>query len=180
MISRKKQILINCLLYSVLAFYIVLLICILFRQRHAARSANWIPLRGILAFLTGTDLTTGSTAQAVFIKGLALSNLLGNIVIFVPVGVYAHLLSKKKAAWRSVLLVVAISMAVEVVQYVFMLGIGDIDDVILNGIGGLAGVLVYQGIYRLCRADDWKARCITAAAAPIAGVLSFLILIGLN
>ena len=78
------------------------------------------------------------------------------------------------------MLVVAISMAVEVVQYVFMLGIGDIDDVILNGIGGLAGVLVYQGIYRLCRADDWKARCITAAAAPIAGVLSFLILIGLN
>ncbi len=179
MVSSKRKILINCLLYSVLAFYILLLICILFRQRHGARAANLIPLRGIISFLTGCDLVSGTTDSG-FLRGLALSNLLGNIVIFVPMGVYANLLSKKKAVWRSVLLVVIISMAAEVIQYAFMLGIGDVDDVILNGIGGLMGVLLYQGLYRLCKADDWKARCITAAAAPIAGALSFLVLIGMN
>ncbi len=179
MVSSKRKILINCLLYSVLAFYILLLICILFRQRHGARAANLIPLRGIISFLTGCDLVSGTTDSG-FLRGLALSNLLGNIVIFVPMGVYANLLSKKKAVWRSVLLVVIISMAAEVIQYAFMLGIGDVDDVILTGIGGLMGVLLYQGLYRLCKADDWKARCITAAAAPIAGALSFLVLIGMN
>ena len=180
MISRKKQILINCLLYSVLAFYIVLLICILFRQRHAARSANWIPLRGILAFLTGTDLTTGSTAQAVFIKGLALSNLLGNIVIFVPLGVYVALFHKDKAVWKNTLWVVLASVAAEAAQFAFKTGIGDIDDVLLNTLGGLLGVLLCRGIYWLCKNEDFKARCVVAFMAPLAGMLCFGILLLMN
>lgn len=179
MASKKRHILINLLLYSVMAFYVVLLVCILFRQRHTARSVNLIPLRGIISFLTGKDLVSGTTDSA-FLQGLALSNLLGNIVIFVPLGVYVNLLSRDKAIWKSVLVIVMVSIAVEVVQYVFMLGIGDIDDVILNGIGGLAGVLLYKGLYRLCKADDDRARCVTAVAAPIAGALSFLILILVN
>ena len=179
MASKKRHILINLLLYSAMIFYVVLLVCILFRQRHIARSANLIPLRGIISFLTGKDLVSGTTDSA-FLQGLALSNLLGNIVIFVPLGVYVNLLSRDRAIWKSVLAIVMVSIVVEVVQYVFMLGIGDIDDVILNCIGGLVGVLLYKGLYRLCKADDDRARCVTAVAAPIAGALSFLILILVN
>lgn len=178
-IKRKKR-LINILLYSVAVFYILLLLLILFRQRHAVRSVNLIPLRGILAFLTGTDLTTGSTAQAVFIKGLALSNLLGNIIIFVPLGVYVTLFHKDKAVWKNTLWVVLASVAAEAAQFAFKMGIGDIDDVLLNTLGGLLGVLLCRGIYRVCKNEDFKARCVVAFMAPLVGVLSFGILLFMN
>lgn len=178
--TKKKTVFINILLYGVFGFYILLLLLILFRQHHTVRSVNLVPLRGILAFLTGTDLTTGSTAQAVFIKGLALSNILGNIVIFVPLGVYAVLFNKNKGIGRNTLLVTLVSLAAEAIQFVFKLGIGDVDDVLLNTLGGLLGVLLCRGIYRVCKNNDFKARCVVAVMAPLVGALSFGILIFMN
>ena len=172
-IKRKKR-LINILLYSVAVFYILLLLLILFRQRHAVRSVNLIPLRGITAFLTG------SMENAWFIRGFALSNILGNIVIFVPLGVYVTLFHKDKAVWKNTLWVVLASVAVEVGQFAFKMGIGDIDDVVLNGLGGLLGVLLCRGIYRVCKNEDFKVRCTVAVMAPLVGVLSFGILLFMN
>ena len=178
-IKRKKR-LINILLYSVAVFYILLLLLILFRQRHAVRSVNLIPLRGITAFLTGKDLVTGSMENAWFIRGFALSNILGNIVIFVPLGVYLTLFHKDKAVWKNTLWVVLASVAAEAAQFAFKMGIGDIDDVILNGLGGLLGVLLCRGIYRVCKNEDFKVRCTVAVMAPLVGVLSFGILLFMN
>lgn len=178
--TDRKKILINVLLYGVAVLYILLLLLILFRQHHARRSLNLVPLRGIIAFLTGKDLATGSTARAEFIKGLALSNLLGNIVIFVPLGVYVALFHKDKAVWKNTLRVVLASVAVEAAQFAFKMGIGDIDDVLLNGLGGLLGVLLCRGIYRMCKNEDFKARCAVAVMAPLVGALSFGILLFMN
>lgn len=178
--TERKKALVNILLYVVFAFYIVLLVLILFRQHHTTRSVNFIPLRSILAFLTGRDLATGSTAYSEFIQGLALSNILGNIVIFIPLGVYVTLFNKDKSVWKNTLWVVLVSVAVEAVQFACKLGIGDIDDVLLNGLGGLLGVLLCWGIYLLCKGDHFKTRCVTAVCAPAAGIISFAILIFLN
>lgn len=178
--EAKNRRFITILLYGVFAFYIVLLALILFRQHHAARSVNLIPLRGIISYLTGMDLVSGSGIDPSFLRGLGLSNILGNIVIFVPLGVYITLFSRDKRVWKNALLVVAASLVVETVQVIFRMGIGDIDDVILNGIGGLLGVLLCRWIYRLCKADGFKARFAVAVLAPVVGVLSFTVLILLN
>lgn len=172
-----KHRVVSVLLYGVFAFYILLLGLALFGKYHGPRSGNLVPLRSILAFITGTDLATGSTVYADFIRGLALSNILGNIVLFIPLGVYITLFNKDKSIWKNTLLVTAASVAVELVQFIFILGIGDIDDVLLNGLGGLLGVLLCRGLYRLCKGRDEKARGVVAVLAPAAGILSFAVLI---
>lgn len=171
---RKKGIFINCLLYGVFVFYVALLILILFRTRHLERSINLIPLRGIISFLSGNDLVSNKDS-AVVLRTFAISNLIGNIVIFIPLGVYITLFSKNKGVWKNTLIIIIISTLAEIIQVVFRFGIGDIDDIILNGIGGLVGILIYRWLLLMCK-DDLKARHMIAIFAPIAGIASFAIL----
>ena len=75
---------------------------------------------------------------------IAVINLLGNIIAFIPLGLFLSLLFKKyvkikNAFWVSFTL----SMLIEVVQLVFSIGYCDIDDVILNVFGSLLGVVLY-------------------------------------
>lgn len=174
--DKKVRILLtDTLLYGVFAFYLAVLVLILFRQHHSVRSFNLIPLRGIISYLTGVDLISGMEDPA-FLRGLALSNLLGNIVIFIPLGLYLTLLNSKKEIWRNTLWVAAASAAAEVLQFTFLLGVGDIDDVILNTLGGLAGVLLCRWLYRLCKNDEQKTRRAVTAFVPVAGTVGLVIL----
>lgn len=73
-----------------------------------------------------------------------LFNAVGNVVLFVPLGILAFYLL------RNVRQVVAVgfglSLAIEVLQYVFSLGITDTDDLMLNTLGALVGALVARWI----------------------------------
>jgi glycopeptide antibiotics resistance protein len=166
------------LLYGVFAIYILLLLLILFRTKHLTRSVNLIPFRGIFSFLTGVDLVSGKDSS-ILLHTFALSNLLSNILIFVPLGIYTTLFNSDKRIFKNALLIIAISISVEVIQFVCKLGIGDIDDVILNGIGGLIGIVICRLLYLMFK-DDIKVRCIIAIIAPIGGVLSLGMLIFYN
>ncbi|QCR33468.1 VanZ family protein [Lysinibacillus sp. SGAir0095] len=70
-----------------------------------------------------------------------LSNLLGNIGLFAPFGMFLILLSKNKG--MSIIGVLALSFSLslylECLQIIFSLGIFDVDDLILNTSGGLLG-----------------------------------------
>lgn len=100
---------------------------------------------------------------------------MGNIVIFVPLGVYITLFSKNKGIWKNTLLIMLVSTLVEIIQVIFKFGIGDIDDIILNTIGGFFGILIYRLVLLMCK-DDLMARCMIAFLAPIDGIASFIIL----
>ena len=172
--KRKTNFYINLLLYGVFAFYILLLGLILFRTHHPTRSVNLVPFRGVVSYISGNDLVSGQDSAAV-LHAFAPINLLANIFIFVPCGVYITLFKKGKGIWKNVLWVFVISMVVEIVQFITKFGIGDIDDVILNSIGGLIGVLICRLLYLICN-DDFKVRGIIAILAPIVGIMSFVIL----
>ena len=152
--KRNTNFYINLLLYGVFAFYILLLGLILFRTHHQTRSVNLVPFWGVVSYISGNDLVSGQDSAAV-LHAFALLNLLANIFIFVPCGVYITLFRKGKGIWKNVLWIFVISTAVEIVQFIFKLGIGDIDDVILNTIGGLLGVLICRSLYLICK-DDFK------------------------
>lgn len=156
----------NILLYGVMAFYLLLLLAILFRTSHPVRSLNLLPFHSII------DYTAGNNQ---ILRSFAFTNLAGNIVIFVPLGVYLMMFSRSKKVWKNLLAVFVFSLTVEIIQYVFKLGIGDIDDIILNCLGGLLGILIYRIMLKLCRSDE-KVRRVVAVAAPVVGVLSFLFL----
>ncbi len=70
-----------------------------------------------------------------------LSNLVGNIVAFIPFGMFLLLLFKnKRISFIGVLaLSLSLSLYLECLQVVFSLGIFDVDDLILNTFGGLLG-----------------------------------------
>jgi glycopeptide antibiotics resistance protein len=81
-----------------------------------------------------------------------LSNLVGNIVAFIPFGMFLVFLSKNKG--MSFIGVFArsftLSLCIEYLQGVFSLGIFDVDDLILNTFGGLLGycaIKLYDKVY---------------------------------
>lgn len=116
--------------------YLVFLLKLLLFSRApgSERSLNLIP------FATISDyLFSGSAA----VKRFAIGNVIGNVVAFVPLGAFLPLLRHRTGIGTNLLVVVCASVAVEIVQGVFGLGASDIDDVILNTLGGLVGVLFF-------------------------------------
>lgn len=65
-------------------------------------------------------------------------NFPGNIIMFLPIGFFASLFLDKPRWWKSVLLTAALSLFVEVFQLFVSRGT-DVDDLILNALGGLLG-----------------------------------------
>ena len=67
-----------------------------------------------------------------------LINFPGNIIMFIPIGLFAGLLADKPAWYKSTLFAFFLSLFIEVFQLFVSRGT-DIDDLILNTIGGLIG-----------------------------------------
>ncbi|GMW00831.1 MAG: hypothetical protein AMXMBFR84_19680 [Candidatus Hydrogenedentota bacterium] len=102
--------------------------------------ANWVPFKTILPYLLGE-------------KGgfIALFNLGGNIVLFVPIGFVVPFVLRNMTWTKTLALALASPLAIEVVQGVFQLGIVDIDDVILNGLGIIIGYGAYRHVSKRMR-----------------------------
>ena len=69
-------------------------------------------------------------------------DLIGNIVLFIPFPFFLLLFFKVRNYQHSILIAVAASVTVETIQYIFKIGIADIDDVLLNTTGALLGLAV--------------------------------------
>lgn len=79
-------------------------------------------------------------------------NLAGNILGFIPMGIFLPSLFKKcKRGWVVVLYGFELSLFIECLQLLFKVGSFDVDDVILNTIGVALGYFVYFIIRRFRR-----------------------------
>jgi len=106
-----------------------------------------VPFQDLLRSLDGSGLGLQ----------LAVANLLGNVLLYVPVGLALRLRFPRIAPRRAMLIVILLSLFVEVGQAIEATGrTSDITDVIANGVGGWIGWLAGGAILR-------------AAAAPIRG-----------
>ena len=114
----------NISYWIVLLFYSYLLIDTVFFARDARRSINLIPFDMIAE------------------QGFTL-NVYGNILMFIPLGLYfANLM--KQFHFRKVLgAIIGTSLGIEVLQYILKRGASDIDDLLLNTVGGLIGLVIY-------------------------------------
>lgn len=164
--SKRYHIVHNILLYSVFVFYLFILFTLLFMKRTDYRSVNIIPFHSIISYLSGNDLIMHS---------FALSNVAGNILLFIPLGGYVTLFSRDKHIFKNVLLVILFSILAEIIQFIFKLGATDIDDVLLNGSGGFIGVVMYRLLLLLFK-DENTVRYAIEIIAPITGIIFFVIL----
>ena len=90
-----------------------------------------------------------------------LSNLLGNVLAFVPFGMILPMLTPKcRNFFHIVLLGFDFSLFVETIQLISKVGSFDVDDLILNTLGAALGYLVYRLIRRYFRRkhDDRKEK----------------------
>ncbi len=79
-------------------------------------------------------------------------NIIGNITMFIPVGVVLPFCFKKlDTIGKTVLAGAAISLSIEISQLLFYDRSSDVDDIILNTTGILIGALIYFGIKQLMR-----------------------------
>jgi len=150
-------------LYGVFIFYILFLIKILVLSRisHSEpRSINLIPFYSIAEYISG------STEN---LKRFAFSNLVGNIILFIPLGIYLPLLKKDKRIITNLLLIFIVSLFVEIIQGLLGIGASDIDDIILNCLGGWVGILGYKFLLLLL-GDEKKARTSITILSAIVGL----------
>jgi glycopeptide antibiotics resistance protein len=143
------------IIWVVFVLYLIFLLKLLLFSRPpgSERSINLIPFATISDYLFG-----GSAA----VRRFAIVNVFGNIAAFVPLGALLPILRRHTVIWTNLLIVVSVSVAVEIIQGVFGLGASDIDDVILNTVGGLIGILFFSLLRMTLR--RWS-RVITAMAA---------------
>lgn len=114
---------------------------------------NVIPFWGILDLILTTDGGEG-------IK-FALINIIGNVLLFCPLGFLLPLLWERYAAWWKTLAVGAgLSVLIECTQ-LFLIRGTDVDDVLLNSLGALAG----YGAYRIA-GFLWKRFCFCFRIVP--------------
>ena len=122
---HKEIIYLICIIYILCLFHVVTF------QDNNYGVSNFIPFKEIFRYSIGSDK---------FIK-----NILGNIMLFVPYGFLAsYLLNNKKFSVITILTLV-VSLTIETVQY-YIGRVFDIDDIILNLLGGIAGYLIFIGI----------------------------------
>lgn len=168
-VNRRKQIE-TIVVYSVFICYLAFLFKLLFLSRVSAHdtadSVNLIPFRSI------TDYLVNNSDK---VRRFAFSNVIGNILIFVPLGGYLSLFRNKKKAISNLLLIVVASLLTEIIQGFTHIGAADIDDLILNSLGGLVGILGYK-LLQLLLGDNKKVHT-TIAILSVAGLPVLLYLL---
>lgn len=75
----------------------------------------------------------------------SITNIAGNVVAFMPFGALIRWVRNKKTSlWIACGYTFLFSLAIELVQLVTRVGVFDVDDLILNTLGGLAGYAGYM------------------------------------
>lgn len=84
-------------------------------------------------------------------------NILGNVFIFLPFGIFLPMASKKRQFGITVLAGFFFSLCVEGFQLLTRVGSFDVDDLILNTTGCILGYVVFGIISAIRRKnEDWK------------------------
>jgi len=100
------------------------------------------------------------------VRRFAFGNIAGNVLLFIPLRSDLSVLTKSTVA-RTMLIVASTSVAVEILQGVFALGASDIDDVILNCLGGFIGIQLFL-LLRVIVRDRDRVRTVVAVLSVVA------------
>ena len=139
---------ITAVLFSI---YGLILICILFLGMRSAHTANWTYWTYIrrsfnpIPFKTIGEYLVRAANHTINISTV-WKNLLGNMVLFMPMGFLLPCISPKRfnKFSRAVVTGILIIIGVECVQLFSTLGSFDIDDIILDSLGLTIGFLVFK------------------------------------
>lgn len=125
----KELLMLSFIIYILCLFQVVT-----FQDDVTWSSNNFVPFREIFRYNFGSRL---------FLK-----NVLGNVILFLPFGLFASYYLDIKKPYLAFILTLIASVSIEVVQMVIG-RVFDIDDIILNVIGGTIGFYIYSLIRKI-------------------------------
>ena len=128
--------------------YCALMLVLLFLQRspHLGTGADYAEtLRANLNLIPGVTIHRFLNVwDTPAYHRAAIVNLVGNIIMFVPLGFcLPWVFERFRRLWKTLLVSVGVIVLVEIIQLITLLGHCDVDDLILNLIGVTAGYLLY-------------------------------------
>ena len=127
-------------LYLLLLFYLLFFSESYGRTMDSGYRYNLEPFKEIKRFWSNRDALGWNSV---------ITNLAGNIVAFAPFGFFLPMLCRAgKNIVGCVLISAVFSLAVETVQLFSKVGAFDVDDIMLNAVGGLTGFFCYYVIWK--------------------------------
>ena len=165
--ENKKQHRLTMILFII---YFCLLIWILlfkmsfsFDELYRNRSINLIPILG-----------------SIIVNGrLYINEIINNILVFVPVGIYTCMLKQEWSTPKKVSVAFFISLTIEVLQFILAIGATDITDLIGNTIGGAIGIGIFYLFIKIFKNKTINIFNILASIATVGlvSLLSMLLLV---
>ncbi len=142
-INEKSNIVRVISLAALIGYLALLSYLTLFSQFYGRellhRRINLIPFETILNFIMDSH-----TIESIII------NIAGNIVAFMPLGFLLPLASRRFVGFSKITLMSLLtSGTIEILQYAAGVGVTDVDDIILNVLGGLLGYFIFGTVSKL-------------------------------
>lgn len=138
----KNKKLIKILFYIYIAFLILFVVLkfdgsferiiflhnsIIENEKDGIRNINLIPFRSISPYLRNIT------------EPYAFKNILANILVFIPLGIFVSNKNSKNV-FKTLVICLSVILSIECIQLLFKIGFFDVDDIILNFIGSLIGM----------------------------------------
>ena len=129
-ILYKEVLKLGFVIYIMSLFYVVTF------QDVSWSTSNFIPFKEMFRYEVGSIM---------FLK-----NVIGNMIMFMPYGFFISYFLKAERTSTILCLSIIVSLTIEVTQ--LMIGrVFDVDDIMLNILGGLIGFYIYKFIYMIKR-----------------------------
>lgn len=144
-INKKRIVIIGWIIFYI---YILLLSYFLFFSERYGRDLvtnnyNLQPFKEIKRFI--------KYREQIGLEGF-LVNIVGNVLAFAPFGFLLPLLNiHYRKFYRIAIISIIFSLVIEISQLLLKVGVFDIDDILLNSIGGILGCLcfmIFHSIYK--------------------------------
>lgn len=110
-----------------------------------------------------------------------VSEIILNVVIFVPLGIYGGILFKRWNFGKKLFIFFLVSLTVEALQFILAVGAFDITDIITNTSGGIIGLLIFKVIEKVFNSSVKAQKFINLIAATgTVLIIVLLLLLKLN
>ncbi len=105
-----------------------------------------------------SPFTTRQIRLELFDSNYGFWDIQSNIAIFIPLGVILGIITKKPNIFFASVISLSSTLIIETMQYILRNGVSDINDVLFNFIGGIAGFIIYYIVYLANGKSKVKAR----------------------
>lgn len=124
-----------------LVYLIVLTWIIVFKMEFDISLLQCTHFRSINLIPFGASLVVNGHIDA--------SEILLNVIAFIPFGIYLSIVKNEWNFFQKVLPIFLVSLSYEIVQYIFAIGGSDITDLIGNTLGGIIGIGLFVVIEKI-------------------------------